>query len=94
MKGGAGTVTLDENAPGRSNLQYPSWQAQYEAALVETDPDKLLQRIHQAEAAIYARRSQLVSSAGEKAEQDAMEDAINALRNLKREQLNYPDRNK
>jgi hypothetical protein len=84
----------DKYAPGSSNLQHPSWQAQYEAALVETDPGKLLERIHKAEAAIYARRTELAGLGGEKAEQDAMEDAIKVLRNLEREQLNFPDWNK
>ncbi len=35
-----------------SNLRYPTWQREHEASLLETDPKKLLERVHAAEDAI------------------------------------------
>jgi hypothetical protein len=77
-----------------SNIRYPAWQAEYIAAFLELDPKDLLERVHTAEAAIFKRRLELVQSSDRqdhKAEQQAIEDALSALRVLKRDKLDFPD---
>ncbi len=77
-----------------SNPQYPTWQSVYEASLSESDPKKLLERVHSAEAAIFNRLQQLAQSpesADQKTEQQAIADALTTLRLLKRDKLNFPD---
>ena len=76
-----------------SNLRYPTWQREYEASLLETDPKKLLERVHAAEDAIFNRLQELSHSDNpdHKAERQAIEDAIASLRVLKTEKLNYSD---
>lgn len=88
----ARTMTREDSSP--SNLRYPAWQSVYEASLSELDPKKLLERVHSAEAAIFNRLQQLAQgpeSADQKAEQQAIADALATLRLLKRDKLNFPD---
>jgi hypothetical protein len=76
-----------------SNFRYP-WQHDYEAALVELDPEKLSERIHTAEAAIFNRLQELAessSNADQKAERQAIEDALAGLRVLQRDKLGFHD---
>ena len=77
-----------------SNIRYPAWQDEYQTALLELDPKKLLDRIHAAEAAIFKRLQELAQnsdSPDHKAEQQAMADALGALRVLKRDKLDFPE---
>ena len=58
------------------------------------NPKKLLERVHTAEAVIFNRLqalAQIPDSPEHAAERQAMEDALNALRVLKRNKLNFPD---
>jgi hypothetical protein len=85
-------MTQQHSSP--PNLHYPAWQRDYEASLREHDPKKLLERVHSAEAAIFNRLQQLAQNseaADHKAEQQAIADALNVLRLLKRDKLNFPD---
>jgi hypothetical protein len=73
------------------SLLYPEWQNEYAAALVELDREKLSERVAAAEAAIFNRLQAISQSSDHKAERQAIEDALTALRVLKRDELGFPD---
>ena len=72
-------------------MRYPEWQGSFQEALLEIDREKLQSKMMKAEEAIFQRMQQLAGTADSEAERQAIEDAISALRVLKREKLNYPD---
>jgi len=85
-------MTQQDSAP--SNLRYPAWQREYEAALHEPDPKKLLERVHAVEAAIFYRLQELAQTSENpdyKAEELAITEALRTLRVLKRDKLQFPD---
>jgi hypothetical protein len=85
-------MTQQDSSP--SNLRYPAWQRQYEAALHEPDPKKLLERVHAVEAAIFSRLQELgptSENTDHKAEEQAIAEAVRTLRVLKRDKLQFPD---
>jgi predicted DNA-binding protein (UPF0278 family) len=73
------------------DLKYPEWQNPFREALLELDREKLQSKMMKAEEAIFQRLQQLAETSDSHAERQAIEDAISALRVLKREKLNYPD---
>jgi hypothetical protein len=79
-----------EDSPSPEML-YPTWQHEYQAALVELDREKLKGRVAAAETAIYKRLQQLSQSSDDFAERRVIEDALHSLRVLKRDELKYPD---
>lgn len=81
----------DDNALPTSNLEFPDWQVQYHAALLETDSKKLQERVLAAEAVIYLRLQVLIHSSDGHAERQAIDDAMRALRCIQTEKLDYPD---
>ena len=82
---------LTDNTPSTPNLRFPDWQLEYQAALLEVDPQKLPERVKAAEAAIFLRQQALVHSSDGHAERQAIEDAMHALRFIQTEKLGYPD---
>ena len=80
----------ESSSPFRKIL-YPAWQHEYEAARLERDPAKLLQRAMEAETAIFNRLQALAGSIGHEAERQAIGDALEGLRVLKRGVLGFPD---
>jgi len=56
------------------------WKALYRIAILETDKCVIPQKISQAEQAILARCRELFYTAGTREEQEALEDALYALR--------------
>jgi hypothetical protein len=76
-----------------SELKYPEWQKLYQDALVETDKKKLEAKIHLAEWKIFQRLQTVSADSDHHGERAAISDALNALRFLKRDKLNYPDWN-
>jgi len=69
-----------------ATVLYPSahsWRDFYRAALFETDKTKLAERIAQAEQAIVDRGRQLFGMEMNGTEDEALEDALYALRALK-----------
>lgn len=81
----------DHDTSRSQNIKYPHWQREFEAALLEGDPQTLRQRVGAAEAAIFLRSQALVVSAEEHAEQQAISDAIRTLRAIQTEKPGYPD---
>jgi hypothetical protein len=84
------TIMATEDSPSPEIL-YPTWQHEYQAALIELDREKLKGRVAAAEAAIYKRLQQLSQSSDDFAERRVIEDALHSLRVLKRDELKYPD---
>ena len=74
-----------------SNLRFPEWQQHYQSVLTETDREKLKDRVTDTEDAIFNRLQALVGSTDHHAERQAVKRALNALRVLKRERLDFPD---
>jgi hypothetical protein len=74
---------MASSAASPSPLFYPEWQPQYEAALFETNRDKLPKFVAAAELVILNRLHVLDGKAGHERERTAMTDALHALRYLK-----------
>jgi hypothetical protein len=72
-------------------VQFPDWQPQMNAALLETDPQKIHERAMAAEGAIFLRQQALVNCPNGEAERRAIRDAIEAFLVVRVEKLNYPD---
>jgi hypothetical protein len=77
-----------------SNLRFPDWQLEYQAALLEVDPKKLSERVKAAETAIFVRQQALIHSSDGHAERQAIEDAMRVLLLIQIEKLGFPDWNK
>jgi len=58
---------------------YPKWQTQLMAALAETNPDKLLERVKEAEKVIFKRFEKISRSTSHAAEIEAIEKAVDTL---------------
>ena len=84
----------EEDATTSPHMKYPDWQREFEAALLEGDPQTLRQRVDAAEAALFLRSQALAASAQGQAEQQAITEAIRALRTIQKEKLGYPEWNK
>jgi hypothetical protein len=63
-------------------LKYPTWQEPYRAAITETNPRLLKQKISAAEQAAKLRFNELENSVGRLDEQIALTDALRALKTL------------
>ena len=62
--------------PFAQDLTFPEWQPQFQAALLETDPKQLPQRVIAAEEAIFTRMQALANAPNGDHEQHAIEDAM------------------
>ncbi len=74
---------MAESDTSPSPFCFPEWQAQYKAALLETNRAKLLKCVAAAELAILSRLQALVGKADSEQERTAMDDALHALRFLR-----------
>ena len=81
----------DQDTTTSQNIKYSHWQREFEAALLEGDPQTLRQRVDAAEAALFLRSQAMVGSAEGHAERQAISDAIGTLRAIQTEKLGYPD---
>lgn len=74
---------------------FGSWQSEVEAALKESSSEKLLERVHAAEVAIFNRMQELAKEAGttssHQAERESLATAMETLRLIKRDRLGFPD---
>ena len=62
-------------------VKYATWEPEYLAALTETDPLKLKEKVHDAQAALIARGMDKTNPPDE-AEKQALVDAQGAMRSL------------
>ena len=82
----------DQNpSPSTPNLPFPDWQLEYQAALLEIDPQKLPERVKLPKLLSFLRQQALVHRSDGHVEREAIEDAMRALRLIQTEKLNYPD---
>jgi hypothetical protein len=72
-------------------LKYPLWQIPYVEALTEFNPQRLPNRVCEAETAINLRMSQIPTSVEGAVERQALADACNALLSIRRETLKNLD---
>jgi hypothetical protein len=72
-----------------SELCYPDWQKPYHDALLELNPEKLIQLVSEAERAILSRLQEIRLNSDNRLEVQAIEDAINGLRVLKNETVMF-----
>ena len=63
---------------------YPKWQPQLMAAINETDPAKLLERVREVGEILSKRLDKILGSRSHSAEIRAIEEAMDALEILKR----------
>ena len=70
-------------------LPYPEWQKIYHDALLEPNPQKLVQRVNEAETAILSRLQEIRIGSDSRVEARAIEDALNGLRVLKNETVKF-----
>lgn len=74
-----------------SDYNNSEWKKLVKEAVVEVNPDRLKEKVAEAEAAIFQRLQALERSSDSPAERHALQDASNTLLILKREVLKYPD---
>lgn len=78
--------------PGSS---FGSWRSVVQAAVDETRNDRLLERVHAAEIAIFSRLQELAKDTAaasfHQVERDALATALETLRVIKRDRLHFPD---
>jgi hypothetical protein len=72
-----------------SELPYPEWHETYHDALLELNPQKLVQRVNEAETAILSRLQEIRIGSDSRMEAQAIEDALNGLRVLKNETVKF-----
>ena len=72
------------------DAEYPEWRKAYREALLEVDSGKLPTRIFAAEMAIITRLEALRANSDGHREREAIKGALNVLRVLQKEELNYP----
>ncbi len=86
---------MAKEASYRSGIGSSSWQSEVQAAVNEPKNEKLLERVHAAEVAIFNRLQDLgkdTNAAGSQgAEREALATALETLRLLKRDRLGFPD---
>jgi hypothetical protein len=81
-------ATEDSPSP---RILYPEWQNEYQAAFVELDLKRLPERVAAAESAIFNRIQVISQSSDHQAERQTIDDALAALRILKRDELGFPE---
>ena len=84
----------DDSSASGQILGFPEWQGKLEAALRESDPQKLPDMVRAAESAIILRQQALANTPDGQAERQDIDDALHALRVIQREKLDFPDGNK
>jgi len=66
------------------------WQRMLHEALVEQDPERLKERVAEAEAAVFLRLQDLAQTQNSPTERNALQEASKTLLALKRDTLKFP----
>ena len=72
-------------------LKFPEWQGPLQDLILEFDRQKLAEKIQEVETLIFKRQQRLSQAVGSQAEREALHDALNILRVIKRDKLGFPD---
>jgi hypothetical protein len=86
--GGKSMASKEKTAPIQA-LQFPQWQREYEAALIETDHKILFKQVEVAEAALRTRRETLTPDGDGLAERLEIDKALEKLQALKKDVLKF-----
>jgi hypothetical protein len=73
------------------DLKYPDWQAPLQDVILEFDLGKLPGKILLVENLIFQRLQSLRATNGDADEMQAITEAVNLLRTVKKERLEFPD---
>jgi hypothetical protein len=71
-------------------MEYPKWQRQYEALLMEVDPQKLAALVEEIETAMFYRYQELSTSSDGHDERHALAEAAISLLVVQKEILGFP----
>jgi hypothetical protein len=72
-------------------LKFPAWQVPLQDLILEFDREKLAEKIQKVENLIFERQQQLNQASDGHAEREAIYDALNIIRVIKRDKLGFPD---
>jgi hypothetical protein len=72
-------------------LKFPEWQAPLQGLILEFDREKLAKKIQEVENLIFERQQQLNQAGNSYLEREAIQDALNIIRVIKRDKLGFPD---
>jgi hypothetical protein len=78
---------MADSSSAPSRIRYPEWQHEYESAVLELDPEKLLERVTAAETAVFNRLLAISDSSECAGERQAIANAQAILRALKKNHL-------
>lgn len=67
-----------------------TWQEAYAAAVLETDPERLNEKLYSAEGAIFLRLQDLAGDSDHSEERTHLADAIRGIRGVQVTKLNFP----
>jgi len=86
---------MANEASDRFGGSFGSWQSEVQGAVDESNSEKLLERVHAAEIAIFNRFQELAKDrkpdSSHHAERVALDKALETLRLIKRDRLGFPD---
>jgi hypothetical protein len=82
---------MDPSTNGAAHLAFPEWEPEFRAAITETNPLLLGEKLHAAEAAIAKRLEQLKDAPAESAEREAIAVAMVALERLQIKTFGHSD---
>lgn len=86
---------MANEASDPSGGSFGSWQSEVQAAVDESKSEKLLERVHAAEIAIFNRFQELAKdrkpASSHHAEREALDKALETLRLITRDRLGFPD---
>lgn len=72
-------------------LKYPEWQTLLQELILEFDRAKLPEKVQKVETLIFERVHQLRQGNDGRSELQAIDDALQLLRIIKRDKLGFPD---
>jgi hypothetical protein len=82
---------MDSSTNGAAHLAFPEWEPEFRAAITETNPLLLGEKLHAAETAILKRLEQLKDAPAESAEREAISVAMVALERLQIKTFGHSD---
>jgi hypothetical protein len=84
-------VVRGEKGVSKQELKYPAWQLPLQDVILEFNLDTLRGKIQQVETLIFQRLQELQHSKDGAGERQAINDALDLLRTVKHERLDYPN---
>ena len=86
---------MTNEAFSSSGSSFATWRSAVQAAVDESNSEKLLERVHAAEIAIFNRLQELATdtdpASSRHTEREALDNALETLRLIKRDRLGFPD---